>query len=237
MNQIRHPRIYKFMNKGRVDDFLKGKLRISDLSYYRRIEGPEWIADREEGMMSADIPDLDFSKLSDPDKHVMAERVNKTGFFKVEGEALQSAGISVKIRLAPSPTYVVCFSTEPFDSVMRAMCLDAPRDYRYDACVEILDIGAFCQAILDTGSVNGVPLGPEIASSKVDKVSYQNRHVDVWHESPPDDPTFAKPTNFRKQQEVRFAMYRYSDSDIRDERIDVDFSVPDGILREIPLDI
>lgn len=231
------PRHFKFMSKKYVGDFLRGRVRIAHLSYYRKMEGPEWIADKEEGFMSADVRDVDFSKLSAAQRSEMASRINKTKAMRIDGPALQTAHIDVRLTMVPRPAYVLCFSIEPFESAMRAMCIDAPDGYRYDACVEILDIAAFCQAILDSGTVGGVPLGPEISSSMLDSVKYQNRHVDVWQESPPDDPTFAKPAKFSTQQEARFAMYPYSDADINDETIFVDFNVPSGILREIPLNI
>ncbi len=231
------PRHFKFMSKKHMGDFLRGRVRIANLSYYRKMEGPEWIANKEEGFMSAEVRDVNFSTLSPIQRSVVASRINKTRAMKIEGPALETALIDVCLTIVPRPAYVLCFSIEPFESAMRAMCVDAPDGYRYDACVEILDIAAFCQAILDSGTVGGVPLGPEISSSMLDSVKYQNRHIDVWQEAPPDDPTFAKPAKFATQQEPRFAMSPYSDAVINDETIFVDFNGPEGILREIPLSI
>jgi hypothetical protein len=41
---------YKFLHSIHMDNILiNGTLRVSSLSYYRRLEGPQWIADRLEG--------------------------------------------------------------------------------------------------------------------------------------------------------------------------------------------
>ncbi|MBP1859695.1 hypothetical protein [Rhizobium herbae] len=222
------PNGFKFMSTKHVAGFLNGSVRFSTLDYFRGIEGPEWIRDCLEGITKVEIPSVKFDSRA-PDAAEKRMKLFQLGVMIGSGvvEMTNSQSYLIAHHL-----HVFCFSKEPFETARKAMCDDAPEGWRYDACVEIRDIRAFCEAMED-GKINGQPFREAIASTlgcrdvRYNKATLAFDMDEEFYVDP-----FQKPAHFACQQEIRFVIQPRA---ILPPNMYVEFDVPDGLLKQLEI--
>lgn len=217
---------YKFMMVQHVNGLLQGRARMCSLEYYRNLEGPDWIKDGSEGF--AEVK-LDLALASAP--HEMRPERDKLSSLgiKIEHGGVGFRGCVVNLR-AP-PAYVFCFSLDPFEPARKAMCEDAPPDYRYDACVEIGDVERFCRAMVN-GSINGTSLRDIFEGFKWDTVRYTKSALNFDQEAEFGVDPFLKTEQFSSQQEFRLMLFPKIDLP---SAIFVDFVLSPEVLERRPV--
>lgn len=227
-------RCFKFMKKKYVQDFLKGKVRIGTMTEFREMDEAEWIADPREGTGTNTMGPQDFSTMSEADRLAMIRRINATNAayisentkgFKIEG---------MHLEYKPVEGHIFCVSIPPFDTARRAMCVDAPPEYRYDACVEILDLRRYMQCLLETGII-GIFRFTEVFEDVAlyCPVKYRSRVANLDYENPVTNVAFLKDKKFETQQEGRI-LFRYNSNHASEPGpFFAYFRVPSGLLREV----
>ncbi|MGH0345471.1 hypothetical protein NKY44_16915 [Sinorhizobium meliloti] len=218
---------YKFLKSELVDSTIRGRIRLASLAYYRAMEGPQWIADRNDGVDTAILEKFTHRR-TNPEAAFHRRKLSSAMGIKIEGNAdnINFAG-TVRTETTAPPCHIYCFSLEPFDSARKAMCEDAPQEYRYDACVEIADIDWFCRCV-SNGKIDGLPLSNLMAELYHRDVSYEKKVHRFESSEPFSVDPFSKHNQFRYQQEYRLLFLPRKPLP---DHVFVDFLVPPGLLQ------
>lgn len=217
---------FKFMPKTYLEDFLRGRLRISTLEYFKNMEGPPWIADPDEGLAKIKM-DFTFKK-ADPDSSEHRRKLASLGTLVGNADDIQFT--NSKIVRESAPTYVFCVSDEPFETVRRAMCEEAPENYRYDACVEITDMetlaGSLGSGVID----DGTRFSEAFNRYAFGKVRYEKRELDFISDTSLHVNPFLKHQRFAGQQELRLI---FEPMKLLPQNVFVQFDPPAWLFRSI----
>lgn len=223
-------RVYKFLNSKHVDSLLSGHLRLGSIESFRMMDAPQWIADRTEGT-STGLADISISS-DHPDFEKVRTSLGQNRFVQFAPDAtfknFKMANNSFTY-LHP-PVHLWCSSMEPFEAARKAMCEDAPEEYRYDACVLVEDIELFVKNVGRTGSVDGRPLGDFIRAIKGSAVKYTKKIYDLTAEVMPPANPFEKPAEYESQNEFRIL---FGPKGVLPDVVSVKFRPDDGLLKQV----
>lgn len=217
---------YKFLNNSDVHFWTeKSTIALRKLSYYRKIED-QWIGDQGEGRTSSFVRDATTSK----DREFRARLAAEGMHINVPDVKLHNIHF---VKDQPDH-FVFCAALDPFNDVKKAMCEDAPPEYRYDACILISNFAEFLINLVETGHIvgsaeSGQPMGKLLPKLKVNRVTYDDRDIDLTVRSGHIDPVFVKPASFRGQQEIRVRFYE--SRPIEPETLIVKFDPTDVVSR------
>lgn len=218
---------YKFLNSKLVDSMMRGRIRLGSLAYYRAMEGPQWVADRNEGVDITTLKNFSYRR-NHPQSELHRRKLSAMGIKTEDNGAdnINFIGTVFTEETAP-PCHIYCFSLDPFDSARKAMCEDAPQEYRYDACVEIADIDWFCRCV-SNGKIDGLPLSNVMAELYHSDVSYEKKVHRFESSEPFSVDPFSKHKQFRYQQEYRLLFLPRKPLP---DHLFVEFLVPPGLLQ------
>lgn len=201
---------YKFLSAQHIDFMVRdGTVRLSTLSYFRKLEGSRWIADPNEGSTSVRVKEA--VALSGTVDHPSSEPWKPEGHqsaVKLEGNSRVTFKNTIFSYLHEE-IYVFCFSVGDLLHLTKAMCRDA--EDPYDSCVRVLvhpDI--LGHRILNRGTI--VELGNRPAREYFSKivagvVTYDWReHSNLSIAAPPPSP-FQKEAFFQRQSEYRLVLH------------------------------
>ncbi|MCG7627303.1 hypothetical protein MHM88_05755 [Epibacterium sp. MM17-32] len=232
-------RCYKFMKKKYVSGFLSGKVRIGTMKQFREMEEAEWIADKGEGTGTNRMGPKDFSSMADFERSNFVRRINQTGAMRIdEGAAKGLKMDGFHIEYKPVESHILCVSLPPFHSAACAMCYDAPEEYRYDACVEILDLEEYIRCLLNTGVIGALKFTDVFADEvSFSPVKYISRSANLDFEEPVRNLTFLKDPKFKPQQEGRLEFKYKSKPATKLGPFSANFSVPRNLLRIVDVEL
>ncbi|RVL04765.1 hypothetical protein [Sinorhizobium meliloti] len=200
---------YKFLNSCDVPKVMEDNtIKVGGLDYFRKLEGPLWVADPSEGSIIASSGAAHYP--GRVPEH-MARRYENMGMYF--GDSIDVHVVDNGYRDRIDDLYIFCASLDPFESARKAMCEDAPPDYRYDSCIMIHDVRSFFDHILATGRVkNGdqyVPVTQFFKGSQIGRAEYMKRDVfEATREQIPINNPYLKPHELHPQQEVRMVFAR-----------------------------
>ena len=221
---------YKFMRKEHVKSFLAGRVRLATLDHYAKMEGPEWIADPQEGISSG----RGYLEINSHDSDVLDKLGRLPPNFVKLGENARLVMHDTVVAYKLPPTFIFCCSIEPFNVVKKAMCEDAPEEYRYDACVCINDVENLFEKIIYAGSLQGTPIVQLFGNAGHRKVEYDKFIRDHGRDPFKMPSPYEKPTHFSKQQEYRFVMNPKAHYTLPETAM-VEFDPGNGLMHEIEI--
>jgi hypothetical protein len=194
--------VYKFLQSIHTDRLLiDGTVRISALSFYRELEGEQWIADRLEGSVEVNIDHLvvtgnEAGELA-PLGYPLVARADAGGMIVVE---------NCIFSYQHPDAFIFCASQGDLPSLTESMCRD--RTTRYEACVRIVDLELLAHRMFYRGAV------VEMDGAKVSHLFTEFRSAPVVYKGlsrpqqmgrPPSPSPFLKHDVFAGQREVRIA--------------------------------
>lgn len=199
------PELYKFLDQKDVHFWLDGSVQIKPLSYYRSMEGEDWIRDQEENQSRFVTDDLYIGSSDFGRGKLLADRLTKIGFIVPPGThnvrltGMQFANTSPDV-------YVLCFAQGPLRSAKEAMCQTAPIEYRYDACLHFSKPRQLFSRIFDKGQIGGRPIQELFSRWGYGAVIYTKRPSKIEEEDPVNFTAYHKPARFSSQQEFRVVL-------------------------------
>lgn len=202
----RIPELYKFLNQKDVHFWIEGSVQIKPLSYYRSMEGEDWIRDQEENQSRFVTDDLYIGSSDFGHGKILADRLEKTGFFIVPPGTHNVRLIGMQLANVANDVYVLCFAQGPLGSAKEAMCQTAPIEYRYDACLHFPKPRELLKRIFDKGRVNGRPIQELFSRWDYGAVIYTKRPSKIEEEDPVHFTAYHKPARFSTQQEFRVVL-------------------------------
>jgi|KBSSwiStaDraftv2_1062776.scaffolds.fasta_scaffold82574_1 hypothetical protein len=223
-NRKEHPIVpsYKFLTRRYAEDLLQGRFRMGSLCYYRLLEtltGDGAIGDDHEGIKVTAIDEFYLGPGEDP-----AVRKGLSGLFGGDGQ-LFGRNNRIQVR---REGFVFCFATELTDTTVKEFCQTGP--FPYNACVEIVDTVRFFEALVHTGTVDGVPI-QRLFNCKLADIIYDDPSEHDFASNKmiaPGDP-FKKRRKYAAQSEGRIFFERVAPASNADH-IDVEFAVPPGLM-------
>jgi hypothetical protein len=200
---------YKFLHSVHLDNILRdGTLRVSSLSYYRRLEDRQWIADRLEGSVEVRLT------------QGLAVTGNEVSEFTPPGYNPQVvAGSGGKIVLGEQvilnfqhpEVFVFCLSQGDLSELTEVMCQHGDRPY--DACIQVNDIQLLGHRMYYSGKIlemNGVKVNELFTSGRWAPVEYKDLSLDqknIRCRPEPPSPFVKHNDPFPVQREVRIALF------------------------------
>jgi hypothetical protein len=200
-------RYYKFLHSVHIDNILiDGTVRISSLSYYRKLEEPQWIADRLEGSIEVNLTEglvVTGDEISSftPEGFPLPVRAG-TG-----GKLIILDNIILNFKLPD--VFVFCASQGDLALLTEAMCGDSKNPY--DACVRIMDMELLAHRMFYRGRVlemGSAKIGDVFSAFRCAPVEYCNLSLDqktMTTRPPPPSPFIKHHDPFPRQREVRVA--------------------------------
>jgi len=182
-----------------------------------------------EGIAYTDATGLNFS-LDTEEGKTIARRLEATSAFGF-GPGVKDIVIDVMMVTMHPEVFIWCFCNPPFESAKEAMCVLAPAEYRYDACIAVADILRFTHHIGRYGTIDGRPIVEVLPRIELDVVRYQKKDTVVRNEDPAPQSAFVKPEKYAVQQEGRLVFWPTTELD--QKVLDVRFPIVEGLLRQI----
>ncbi|MDQ2803685.1 MAG: hypothetical protein M3Y41_13775 [Pseudomonadota bacterium] len=195
---------YKFLNSAHINCIIvDGTVRISTLSYYRKLEKEQWIADCLEGSVGVNISNL--SKNSNEDLGFAPK-----GFPEIYGAGTGNGMVFIRdteIRYYSQDTFIFSASRGDLPSLTKTMCQDSKDPY--DACVRIVNMELLAHRMFHRGVV------VEMGNTKVNRlfshfhcapVVYDDLRRDPKTTRLPQPSPFLKHSTFAPQREIRIAL-------------------------------
>lgn len=196
--------LYKFLDKADVHYWFDGSIKLSSLSYFRTLEGPEWITDREENCSKFNAQDVHIFHRDWGEGKVLADRLEKTGMFIVPPGTTDARITGLQFMTQQPEVYALCFSEGPFKSARTAMCVNAPDGYRYDACIVLPRPSALIEHIYKEGTIDNQPVRQFFSRYTGSSVKYTKKPTEINRQAPVHYGPFHKPPYFKEQQEFRY---------------------------------
>jgi hypothetical protein len=197
---------YKFLHTRDIDRVLVDRtVRLSTLSFYRQLEGKQWIADQLEGSILVNIEELEVRNQDDLLAYTPEDRHRP--WLGLGPNASVTIRNSQILSLCPE-AFIFCASQGDLAGLRQAMCDD--RDpANYDACLAIGDIRLLAHRIYHRGIIveKDTRVRDLLHPPSCDAVAYHNLSLDQRNitSRPPAPSPFHKHQIFEQQQEVRIA--------------------------------
>lgn len=220
---------YKFLHGKHSRGTLAGRIRLASLASYRAMEGPQWIADANEGVDTAELGSFYYTR-EHKDAEAQRKRLMDMG-IEIDSTSSHLYVESFTNKMIAPQCYIFCFSLDPFETARKAMCEDAPEDFRYDSCIEIADIDQFCRCLCQ-GRVDDQPLSSLMSEVCHREVSYSKEPIKFEGDQAIGVNPFSKPSLFRYQQEYRIL---FVPKVSLPDALFVNFTAPAGLLLSKPL--
>ena len=202
---------YKYLYSVDLDRILvDGTIRIRTLSYYRDLEGTQWIADHLEGLVKVK---LDQFLLRPGESTAFAP----TGYRDIERPP--TAGNlylqDVVLSYLHADVFIFCASRGDLSSLSETMCQNNGYPHhacdRYDACVRIADLEHLAHRIFHRGvivrSEGTERVSDFFGGCRCGVVTYAELCRNQNTSRLPSPSPFLKDNDFRSQCEVRIAFY------------------------------
>jgi hypothetical protein len=187
---------------------INGTLRVSSLSYYRRLEGPQWISDRLEGSIEVKMTEglvVTGNEISSftPEGFPLLVKADTGGKGVLGGQ--------IVLNFRHPETFVFCASQGDLAPLTEAMCRDT--DQPYDACVRIRDMQLLLHRMYYRGRIlemDGAKVNSVFSYGCWAPVEYHNLSLDqktMAGRPQPPSPFTKHHDPFPRQREVRIAFF------------------------------
>jgi hypothetical protein len=225
--------IFKFLKPKYVDGMLVGgTVRISTLSYYRKLEGDRWIADPDE---ATTVVNAGGAVVTSESEEPQFETWSPAGFTK--GVVARAGGkitfnADARLSYVHSDCFIFCASQGERGKLVQAMCRDAKEPYQ--AAVRILlPLTLFAHRIFWRGTIielDNQPVRRHFQMVSSGPVTYDAvEHHWASGQAPPPSP-FKKHPDFAPQSEVRIVLVPVRD--LGHENLTVKLPHPEKIFAE-----
>uniref|UniRef100_UPI003D10CAAB hypothetical protein n=1 Tax=Rhodopila sp. TaxID=2480087 RepID=UPI003D10CAAB len=219
---------YKFLDSRYIDNLLRGQLRFGRLIYYRLLEvvtKDQWIGDTSEGLALTKIQNLSITPAAP--NPLAQRRLEEARIVKmVEGS---SVNISNCTFVNEVDCFVFCFSQGDLKHLKDIMCDPVRPDYAYDGCVSLPTPEALARAVLQTGIVDGRPVGDKFIVS-VGAANYELAAHDFLKDGVAPANPFKKDRRYIAQQEARIVLIPREP--IQCDFVSVTIASPSTLFRE-----
>jgi len=211
---------------------VRGTVRISTFSYFRKLEGAPGIGDPDE---ASTIVDAGGAIVTSDSEETQEEPWRVEGFRPLVGAQTGGKVIfapGVKVRYVRDDRFIFCASQGERDRLVQAMCRDAEKPY--EACVRILvPLDLLAHRIFWRGTIielDDQPVRQHFQMVSSGPVSYDAvEHHHAAGRAPAPSP-FMKRSDFAPQSEVRIVLVPIRD--VERDQLTVKLPHPEKIFAE-----
>jgi hypothetical protein len=223
--------IFKFLDRKNIDDMLvEGTIRVSTLSHFRKLEGSDWIANRNEATTIVNVNEP-FVLSSSGSEHSEPWRPESTtGVLSV----IRGGSITVNNMIFAyqhPDCFIFCASVGERETLTQAMCRDAVQPY--DACIRIrVPFDQFVHRLFYRGVV--LELNERVqklfSKPRFQRVTYDAFERDYIEGQAPAPSAFRKHPKFAAQSEIRILLE--PKQEIQTKQITIRLQHPERIFEE-----
>jgi hypothetical protein len=225
--------IFKFLKPKYVDGMLVGgTVRISTLSYYRKLEGDRWIADPDE---ATTVVNAGGAVVTSESEEPQFETWSPAGFTK--GVAARAGGkitfnADARLSYLYPNCFIFCASQGKREKLIQAMCRDAKQPYEAGIRI-LLPLSLIAHRIFWRGTIIELDNQPVrrhfqmVSSGPVTYAAIEHHHA--AGQAPAPSP-FKKHPDFAPQSEVRIVLVPIKDFEL--DQLTVKLPHPEKIFAE-----
>lgn len=206
--------IFKFLDPNNVDDMLvRGTVRISTLSHFRKLEGEKWIADADEATTVVNASGAVVHSASDEPQFETWGPPGFTNLSKASSGGWIIFGADARLSYVHPNCFIFCASQGEKETLVQAMCRDAKQPY--EAAIRILlPLSLLAHRIYWRGTILELDNQPVrrflqlVSSGPVTYDAVEHHHA--AGQAPAPSP-FRKHPDFAPQSEVRIVLVPVQD--------------------------
>jgi hypothetical protein len=198
--------IFKFLDSKNINDMLvRGTIRVSTLSHFRKLEGDDWIADRNEATTIVNVNEPVVLSASGGKSEPWRPE-GAMGAIAVVGDGSITLDNMV-FGYQHEDCFIFCASVGEKESLTQAMCRDAVQPY--DACIRVrVPFEQFVHRLFYRGVV--LELDARVQSlfrkPRFERVVYDAVERDHSLGQAPAPSPFRKHPKFAAQSELRIVL-------------------------------
>jgi hypothetical protein len=214
--------VYKFLHSRDIDRLLiDGTVRVSSLSYFKRLEGAQWIADKLEGGVQIPIGRAIAFGVGGNAEKQLRDTAPAGHRLPIEGSGGAMFTVSgITFEFSHPEVYIFCASIGELNTLRPNMT--GPESADYNACVRIMHFDQLAHRILYPGWI----IAPYRARAnavfggvRFERVSYVNVIREPGSPKLPQPSPFVKHSTFSAQSEIRIVLYPLTNAPVAEANL------------------